>query len=109
MSSTVSPLARRRSVRSAASSSKTDQRLDHAAAALFRVIVSEADFCDAGRDFLASARRLDRGELVAHAAARLAAALPDASAAEARSAVWHDVRRLFGWYDVADLKPEGAA
>jgi hypothetical protein len=83
-----------------------DQRLDRAAAALFRVIVSEADFCEAGRDFLASASSLDRGELVAHAAARLAAALPNASPAEARRAIWRDVHRLFRWRDV---KPEWRA
>jgi hypothetical protein len=108
--STASSPVRRRSVRSAASPPENaDQRLDRATSALFRVIVSEDDFRNAGRDFLASARSLDRGELVAHAAARLAAALPNASPAEARRAIWQDVHRLFRWRDVADLRPEGRA
>jgi hypothetical protein len=100
MPSTVSPPARRRS-------KTADQRLERAAAALFRVIISEARLREDGRDFLANARSLDRGELVAHAAARLAAALPDASHAEASRAIWRDVHRLFRWRDVADLEPRG--
>ena len=110
MSSTILPPARRRRVRSAASSSKTaDQRLERAAAALFRLIVSEAAFRDAGRDFIISARSLDRGAVVAHAAARLAAALPNSSRAEANSALWRDVQRLVRWHDVADLEAQGRA
>jgi len=101
---------RRKGIRSAASSSKTaDQRLDRATAALFRALISEARFREDGRDFLANACSLDRGELVAHAAGRLAAALPNASHAEARRAIWRDVHRLFRWRDVADLEPEGNA
>jgi hypothetical protein len=102
--------ARRKGIRSAASSSKTaDQRLDRATAALFRALISEARLREDGRDFLANARSLDRGELVAHAAARLAAALPNATAAETRQAIWRDVHRLFRWRDVADLQPEGTS
>jgi hypothetical protein len=104
--STAFPPARRRRVRSP---KKADQRLDRATTALFRLIVSEADFRDAGRAFLASARSLDRGELVAHAAERLVARLPNASPTEARRAVWCDVRRLFGWCDLADLETRGRA
>jgi len=83
--------------------------IENAANALLAVVAAEGRFVEHGREFLAAAAGLDRGAVVRAAAERLAAALSGATIAEAEHAVWHDLARLFGWRNVAQLRVEGSA
>jgi hypothetical protein len=88
-----------------------------AAQALFKAIVAEAEFRQAGHDFLDAAEGLDRGRIVRYAGRLLLLRLknkpnPGEFAAwqdTAEIAFWRDLERLFGWVNVGDLDPEGRA
>jgi hypothetical protein len=88
---------------------QSNREIERAAGLLWAVISAEGRFIEAGREFLASADGLDRAAVVRCAAERLAQTLPNATVEQAERAVWKDMRRLFGWCDLAGLEPGGHA
>jgi hypothetical protein len=97
------------------------QAIDRAVCALFSALVADAKkeppaFARARREFLALAAQVGpsfQHQLVSRAAERLVADLPTALPEDARRAVLHDCRRLFGrdlhWADLAAVDPWGSA
>jgi hypothetical protein len=84
-------------------------RLDRAAVLFLKTVGTEGYFVHTGREFLEAAIGLDRQAVIDRAADRLAYKLERATTEEARRAVWHDARRIFGWHDLRDLEVGGHA
>jgi hypothetical protein len=88
-----------------------------AAQALSKAIVAEAEFRQAGHEFLDAAEGLDRGRVVRYAGRLLLLRLKNkpppgeftAWQDMAETAFWRDLERLFGWVNVGNLDPEGRA
>lgn len=86
--------------------------VDDAARLLLDVIVTEAIFHRAAHDFLDAAADIDRDVLARHAAELLRERMrtePKPPLPIVKRAVWRDLKNIFGWTHVAEIRPEGSA
>jgi hypothetical protein len=72
-------------------------------------MVAEKKYVAAGREFLHTVDGMDQRKVVDAIVHRTCAIFPNTDPEELRPRVWRDLGFHFGWRDVADLEPAGAA
>jgi hypothetical protein len=84
-------------------------RLNRIAAAFLCAMIAEKKYVSAGREFLRTVDRMEQRTVVDTIVYRLSVLAPHADPEEIRMRTWRDLGRHFGWHDLRELEPAGAA